>query len=177
MSDNTPVETPVRYDKKGMCIRHGDLGSVLLEFPHRWRPVLCYHGGKWGTSAEFERELEKETHERGEYVALCINSHASLQQQVEKLEAANAQLEERVRELEAERDEYKARFASLVTDAEREFVDRVNALEERFKRDKYALAWLMPKKLCIQLRDEMMAREDVNNANSEEPNSDTNGGE
>lgn len=35
------------------------------------------------------------------------------------------------------------------------FVDRVDRLEERFRGDRYADYWLMPRELMIALRDEL----------------------
>lgn len=89
----TKPADPVRYDAKGRCIRHGDLGSVLIEMPDRW-----------GTDKDAQRHIDAETHERGEYIAKCINKHQSLIEENERLREAlarilNAWPKERPREL------------------------------------------------------------------------------
>ena len=48
-----------------------------------------------------------------------------------------------------------SRLVSQLTEAEKQFVERVGRLEERYKKDKYADAWLMPRELLIRMRDEI----------------------
>lgn len=41
-----------------------------------------------------------------------------------------------------------------------ELIERINRLEERFKKDKYADAWLIPRDLLIRVRDELKKDEE-----------------
>ena len=45
---------------------------------------------------------------------------------------------------------------SEMTKAQQQFIDRIDKLEQRFKGDKYATSFLMPRELLIELRDEMV---------------------
>lgn len=38
-----------------------------------------------------------------------------------------------------------------------QFIERVNRLEQRFKRDRYADQWLMPRDLLLEVRDELVS--------------------
>ena len=42
-------------------------------------------------------------------------------------------------------------------DPVKEFIERIDRLEKRFKGDKYADRWLVPKEILIAVRDELKA--------------------
>jgi len=42
-----------------------------------------------------------------------------------------------------------------MTDAQQEFIERIDRLEARYKNEKYATSWLIPQELLIAIRDEM----------------------